>query len=76
MPNVNDLVSETVTDPFTLHKLIEGSRSLNYLGCRIPVNSQFNLQAWRDMLLGYWDVQLIELQNFGFPLDYKLYLVF
>ena len=61
MPKVNDLVSESVADPFTLHKLIKGSRRLNYLGCRIPVNSQFNLQAWKEMLAGYWDVQLIEL---------------
>ena len=63
MPNVDD--PETVTDPFILPKLIKDSRRPNYLGCRIPVNSQFNLQAWTDMLVGYWDVQLPELLNFG-----------
>ena len=71
MPNVDDPALETVTDPFILHKLIKDSRRPNYLGCRIPVNSQFNLQAWTDMLVGYWDVQLPELLNFGFPLDYN-----
>ena len=35
------------------------------------MNSQFNLQAWKKILVGYWDVQLIELLNFGFPLDYN-----
>ena len=70
MPNVDDPALETVTDPFILHKLIKDSRRPNYLGCKIPVNSQFNLQAWSDMV-GYWDIQLPELLNFGFPLDYN-----
>ena len=71
MPTLNDLVSDPVVDPFMLHKQIKESGYLTFWGCRIPVSSQFNLQAWQEMLVGYWDVQLMELLTSGLPLDYN-----
>ena len=71
MPSVNESLSDCAIDPFALHKHIKDSGQLNFGGCRIPVTSQFKLQAWQKMFVGYWDVQLIQLLTFGFPLDYN-----
>ena len=38
---------------------------------RFPVDSQLNVEAWKWHLHGYWDFQLIQLIQFGFPLDYN-----
>ena len=38
---------------------------------RIPVQSQLNVNAWKRYLTNYWDSQLIELIQFGFPLDFN-----
>ena len=43
----------------------------NFVGARIPVKSQLNVQAWEIMLENYWDEQLIELICHGFPLDFN-----
>ena len=71
MPSVHESFSDCVIDPFDLHKRIKDSGKLNFLGCRIPLTSQLKLQAWQEMLVGYWDVQLIHLLTFGFPLVYN-----
>ena len=68
---ISDIFVDCVIEPFALHKHIKDSGQLNFLGCRIPVALQFNLQAWQEMLEGYWDTQLIHLLAFGFPLDYN-----
>ena len=68
---ISDIPAHCVIEPFALHKHIKDSGQMNFLGCRIPVASQFNLQAWQEMLEGYWDTQLIQLLAFGFPLDYN-----
>ena len=71
MPSVDESCSECGIAPFDLYKHIKDSGKLNFLGCRIPLTSQLKLQAWQEMLVGYWDVQLIHLLTFGFPLDYN-----
>ena len=38
---------------------------------RIPVSSQLNVNVWKNELKDYWDQQLLQLIEFGFPLDFN-----
>ena len=71
LPAKSDFVAEPIRDPFELYRHVKDSGKLIFLGCRIPVNSQLNIVAWQEMLQEYWNVQLIELLKFGFPLDFN-----
>ena len=55
--------------PFILqaHKLIRQSGVPIFLNCRIPVQTQLNPDRWRYYLTDYWDKQLQDLVQFGFP---------
>ena len=57
--------------PIKAHKLVASHKKPNYLGARIKVDSQLNLQEWYDQLYDYWDQQLLEFLTFGFPLDFN-----
>ena len=57
--------------PITAHKIVKQYKKPNYLGARLKVDSQLNLDEWKKELVGYWDSQLIDLLYFGFPLDFK-----
>ena len=57
-------------DVLQAHDLIRQSNTCNFLKCRIPVKSQLKADRWRFYLQGYWDQQLPDLINFGFPLDF------
>ena len=59
-----------IPDIISAHKLIRDSGLPNFLGCRIPVRSQLNVKAWRFHLADYWDQQLVDLIEYGFPLDF------
>ena len=48
---------ETIPDIIRLH-------------CHTHVVSQLNIPAWREYLTTYWDQQLLDLLEFGFPLDF------
>ena len=43
----------------------------NFLGVRIHIASQLNPQRWRSYLAKFWDKQLPDLIEFGFPLDFR-----
>ena len=58
---------EKIPDIFIAHKLIRQSGVPNFLRCRIPIETAFNLEAWRTHLVDYWDRQLPDLIQFGFP---------
>ena len=58
----------TDISPFELHR---ASGLSNYIGVRIPVESQLNIHAWKEYLGRYWDQQLLQLLEFGFPLDFN-----
>ena len=53
-----------------LIKMIRQSGVPNFLGLGIPVNTQFKVKAWRHHLKDYWDQQLMDLIQYGFPLDF------
>ena len=59
-----------VPDILQAHRLIKDSNLPNFLHCRIPVKSGLNIKAWRSYLQNYWDQQLCDLLEFGFPLDF------
>ena len=37
---------------------------------RLPVPSQLNVETWKSLLTDYWDQQLLQLLEYGFPLDF------
>ena len=51
-------------------RLIRQSDLPNFLGLRIPVHTQLNVAGWRSHLPDYYDQHLIDLIEFGFPLDF------
>ena len=61
---------DTIPDLIKAHKLIRQSGLPNFLKCRIPVQSGLNINAWRSHLQGYWDSQICDLLQYGFPLDF------
>ena len=40
------------------------------LGLRIPVKTKLKVSSWRKHLCDYFDKQLVDLIEFGFPLDF------
>ena len=52
------------------HKIIKESAIPNFMGARIPVASQLKINAWKSYLTGYWDNQIVDLLQYGFPLDF------
>ena len=54
-----------------LHKLMKASGTYNFLGLKIPLQSQLNVDQWEKQLEGYWDTQLLELIKYGFPMDFN-----
>ena len=55
---------------FQAHKLIRSSGRPNFLGLRIPVDTSLKVDNWRHYLFNYFDQQLPDLIEFGFPLDF------
>ena len=51
------------------HKLITATGKPNFLAGRISVHSQHNIDKWHFYLAQYWDAQLFDLLEYGFPLD-------
>ena len=51
------------------HAIVTATGKPNYLAAHIPVASQLNINNWRSYLSNYWDVQLLDLLEYGFPLD-------
>ena len=64
------MYGEQIPDIISAHKLIRDSGLPNFWVLRIPVHAQLNVKAWRFHLRDYWDQQLIDLIEYGFPLDF------
>ena len=58
-------------DLIKLHGEVKKYDLPNYLGARIPVKSQMNIGAWKVLLKDYWDQQLLQCLEFGFPLGFN-----
>ena len=61
---------QDIPNTLEAHQLIKATKIPNYMKCRIPVQSGLNIKAWRAHLSNYWDQQLCDLLEFGFPLDF------
>ena len=59
------------SSPLQVHDLVRATNKPNFMQARIPVQSQLNVNAWKRYLTNYWDSQLTELIEFGFPLDFN-----
>ena len=41
------------------------------MGARIPVDNQLNVEEWKRLLENYWDQQLLQFLEFGFPVGFN-----
>ena len=62
--------NQPILDIIQLHNIIRQSNCPNFWGCRIPVQNQLKPGAWRHYLQDYWDQQLPDLIEYGFPIDF------
>ena len=65
-----EVVWGSIPDIVEAHRKIRNSGIPNFMGMRIPVQIQLKITAWRKYLHHYWDNQLLDLIEFGFPLDF------
>ena len=61
---------ETIPDIIEMHRLIKQTGLPNYLGARIPVPTQRRPERWHLHLNDFWDKQIVDLIQHGFPLDF------
>ena len=54
-----------------IHSLVKKSGVPNFLGCRIPALSNFNIQYIRQNATDYPDQEVIEFLEYGFPISYQ-----
>ena len=66
----NPVYYDQIPDIITAHKIVTKTGLPNFLGARIPITSQLHPQTWRSYLANFWDKQLPDLIEFGFPLDF------
>ena len=68
--NGPDIFWQNIPDVLQAHKIIRDSGVPNFLKSRIPVPTQLNPERWYFHLQDYWDQQLPDLINYGFPLNF------
>ena len=71
MPDTSVVNCSDGLSPFNIHALIRVTNKPNYIEARLPVKSQLNISEWKSRLTNYWDQQLLQLLEFGFPLDFN-----
>ena len=72
IPSDERLMPQTAeTNEWDVHGIVKATGVPNFSKARVPIKSQLNVQAWKDNLKGYWDQQLCQLVEFGFPLDFN-----
>ena len=59
------------TNAVDVHRKVKQTGLPKFMGARIPVKSQLNVEKWKEALVGYWDQQLLQLIEYGFPLDFN-----
>ena len=70
MPQNTNVNEWEVASPWDVHGIVRATGAPNFMKARIPIKSQLKVQAWKDNLAEYWDQQLCQLVEFGFPLDF------
>ena len=64
-------VGTKVSDPIEQHYVVKATDLPNFLGARLLVQSQLNIAEWRHVFADYWDQQLLDMIQFGFPIDFN-----
>ena len=59
---------KTVLCPFL--GSVQTRKNSQFSGARVPLKSQVNIEYWKQYLHEYWDRQLLEVSQFGFPLGF------
>ena len=59
------------TSPLDVRRRVKQTGVPNFMAARISVKSQLNIDKWKEALAGYCDQQLLELIEYGFPLDFN-----
>ena len=62
--------SDKIPDIIHTHRLVRESGVSNFLGLKIPIPTQLKVDRWRYHLRDYFDQQLPDFIEFGFPLDF------
>ena len=57
--------------PIEAYLIVKQHQKPNYLGARLKVDSQLNLDAWKSDLSDFGDKQLIDFLYFGFRMDFN-----
>ena len=71
MPRNATLCNSHNYSPIEMHKIVKETGKPNFLQACLPVTSQLNVDRWNILLKDYWDQQLLQLLQFGFPLDFN-----
>ena len=71
MPNTDKVNEKVRCTPVDIHFLVRATGQPNFMHARIPIHSQLNVSVWKEKLVNYCDQQLLQLLEFGFPLDYN-----
>ena len=66
----NPAYYEKIPGIISTHFMIKESGLPNFLKCRIPVVSKLNIDRLCFHLLDYWDQQLPDILEYGFPIDF------
>ena len=71
MPSVNTYTSSNGASIGDLHRQVKSHGCYNYMGAHIRLNSQLNVKKWEEYLCEYWDKQLLQFIQFGFPMGFN-----
>ena len=65
-----EVIWGSVPDIVEAHAKVQRSGLPNFMNARIPLNTQLKVHCWKKYLHSYWDQQLVDLIQLGFPLDF------
>ena len=71
MPKDMSINDSKPLSPIEMHSVVRATGKPNFMAARLPVKSQLNVKAWKMNLTKYWDQQLLQLLEFGFPLHFN-----
>ena len=71
LPNIVTVNEARGKSPIQIHEIVRSTSKPNFMQARVQIDSQLNVEVWKKCLEGYWDQQLCELIQFGFPLHFN-----
>ena len=71
LPNIVTVNEARGKSPIQILEIVRSTSKPNFIQARVQIDSRLNVEVWKKHLEGYWDQQLCELIQFGFPLDFN-----